>query len=93
MQLLKVVSENYQRAERKKYIELFNKIKSKANKKYGFIQRGTSFALYYGIYLPIGVVFGIIYDNLALGLGLGLLAASVMSLWVEKSAEKKGLVY
>ncbi|MFP4460578.1 MAG: hypothetical protein ACOC34_05205 [Thermotogota bacterium] len=93
MELLKAVSENYQRTERKKYIELFNKIKSKANKKYGLVQRGTSFGLYYGIYTPIGIVFGIIYDNLALGLGLGLLAASVISLLVEKSAEKKGLIY
>lgn len=93
MSLLKIVSENYQRDTRKAYIKQYQLIKSKARKKFGYVQKGVAFGEYMAIFLPFGVAYGIIFDNLALGIGLGLLAASVISLLVEKNAEKKGLTF
>jgi len=93
LELLKPVGEDYQRETRKPYIKQYQQIKSKARKKYGYIQKGTAYGEYMGILFPFGVAYGIIFDNLALGIGFGLLAASIVSMWVEKNAEKKGLVF
>ena len=93
MQLLKTVGEDYQRDTRKKYIKNYQQIKGKARKKYGYVQKGVAFGENMAIFFPFGVAFVIIFDNLALGIGFGLLAASIVSMLAEKNAEKKGLIY
>lgn len=93
LELLTEVGKNYQRNTRKNYIKQFQSIKSKARKKYGYIQKGVAFGEYMAILFPFGVAYGIIFDNLTLGIGFGLLGASIISMLVEKNAEKKGLVF
>jgi len=93
MELLKNVSEDYSRQTRKEYMKQYQSIKSFLRSKYGYVQKGSFFGIYLAIFFPLGAAFGVIFNNIGLGLSLGLLATAVFSLLFEKDAEKKGLTY
>jgi len=93
MDLLKKVSEDYNRQTRKEYIKQYQTIKSFLRSKYGYVQKGSFFGIYLAIFFPLGAAFGFLIKNYGLGLSLGLLATAVFSLLFEKDAEKKGLTY
>lgn len=93
MALLKIVSDNYKRQTRKEYIQKYQSIKSYLRSKYSYVEKGSLFGIYLGIFFPLGTAFGVIFNNIGLGISLGLLAAAAFSLLFEKDAEKKGLTY
>ena len=93
IELLKPVSRDYTRRNRKPYIKKLQIIKKKVKEKYGYIQKGTLFSLYFALCFSMGTAMGVVFDNIAMGTSLGLLAAAVFSLIAEKDAEKKGLLY
>ena len=93
MVLLKSVTDNYNRQTKKEYVQRYQSIKSFLRSKYGYVQKGSFFGIYLGIFFPLGAAFGVIFKNIGLGISLGLLAAAAFSLLFEKDAEKKGLTY